>query len=127
MHQTVIIVDENPLCARMFKAMLEPLACRVLIARNAQDAARLFGIDADDDLLAERPLPGADWAFEDGEPEVAKLTPRVRPLFLVSAAREERLVRDVARFAGGETLLVRKPVARDGLATLVRRHLGGQH
>jgi CheY-like chemotaxis protein len=127
MHQTVIIVDDNLLCARLYRAMLEPLACRVLIARNAQDAARLVGIGPDDDLLGDFPGLSAGWPAEDAETALPDPDGRARPLFVVSAAHQEKPVRQIARCAGGEALMLRKPVARDALASLVRRHLGAHH
>jgi CheY-like chemotaxis protein len=127
MHQTVIIVDENLLCARLFKAMLEPLACRVLIARSAQDAARLAGIGPDDAMLGDMPRLGVERAEEDGRADLHDADPRAHPLFIVSAPHQEKPVRQVAHWVGGQALMVRKPVARDGLASLVRRHLGARH
>ena len=106
MSQTVIIVDGNILCARLYKAMLGPLDCRVLVARTAEEAARLVGRD----------VPKDD---ADGEAS--------RPLFLVSTPAEAEPLQQIAHSTGGDAVLVRKPVARGGLESLVRRHLGARH
>lgn len=106
MSQTVIIVDGNLLCARLYKAMLGPLDCRVLVARTAEEAAR----------LVEQDIPQ-----DDADAEAS------RPLFLVSAPAEAEPLQQIAHSTGGDAVLVRKPVARGGLESIVRRHLGARH
>lgn len=122
MTQTVIIVDDNILSARLYKAILASLDCRVLVASNAAEAARLAGA-----LQAGPMLETIDtaprWEQEDGSED----TDQGRPLFLVAAARELETMQEVARNTGGDAVTLRKPVARDGLETLVRRHFGAGH
>lgn len=119
MTQTVIIVDDNLLCARLYKAMLGPIDCRVLVARTAAEAARLLHPTRDEELsdadAGELPPLGI------GEPMLP------RPLFLVAAQGQAEPVQRVASMTGGDAVFVRKPVARDSLTSLVRRHLFGRH
>jgi hypothetical protein len=63
------------------------------------------------------------WEQEDEQGETAS----ERPLFLVAATREMESMREVARTTGGDAVTLRKPVARDGLETLVRRHFAAAH
>ena len=110
MNQTVVIVDQNPTCARLYRAMLEPLACRVLVARSAQEAA---------DLIEHC------WRFESAEPKTAELKDAAGaalPLILMAGLHPAEHALQVAHSTGAETIFVRKPVAGDGLAALVRRH-----
>lgn len=110
MTQTVIIVDDNVLCARLYKALLEPLACRVLLARTAEEAARVLGTAATADM--------------DDQPDHGSAP---RPLFLVGTPYQAEPVQQVARIAGGDALFLNKPMARDSLAGLVRRHISAHH
>lgn len=119
MTQTVIIVDDNLLCARLYKAMLEPIDCRVLVARTAAEAARLLHPTRDEDLPDAE--GGASLPIVAGAPMLP------RPLFLVAAHGQAEPAQRVASMTGGDAVLVRKPVARDGLTSLVRRHLFGRH
>ena len=122
MTQTVIIVDDNALSARLYKAILAPLECRVLVASSAAEAARLAGAVRPEPMLESiDTTPRWD---QDDEPS---LSPQARPLFLVAAARELETMQEVARSTGGDAVTLRKPVARDGLETLVRRHFGAGH
>jgi CheY-like chemotaxis protein len=122
MTQTVIIVDDNSLSARLYKAMLAPLDCRVLVASSAAEAARLAGT-LQPGSVYETIDTAPRWE-QDEEPAEAG---QARPLFLVAAARELETMQEVARSAGGDAVTLRKPVARDGLETLVRRHFGAGH
>ncbi len=123
MTQTVIIVDDNVLSARLYKALLVSLDCRVLVACSAAEAARLARADA-----AQPRLETIDTAPRWSEDEEdAGDAPAPRPLFLVAAARELATMQELARDTGGDAVTLRKPVARDGLETLVRRHLGVGH
>jgi CheY-like chemotaxis protein len=122
MTQTVIIVDDNVLSARLYKALLASLDCRVLVAGSAAEAARLALADSGQPRL-EAIDTSPRWSDEE---EVAD-APAPRPLFLVAAARELETMQELARNTGGDAVTLRKPVARDGLETLVRRHLGAGH
>lgn len=112
MNQTVVIVDQNPTCARLYRAMLEPLPCRVLVARSAQEAA---------DLIEHR------WRFDSAEPEAEPkdAAGAPRPLILMAGLHPAEHALQVAHSTGAEAIFVRKPVAGDGLAALVRRHFRG--
>lgn len=110
MSQTVVIVDQNLVCARMYRAMLEPLACRVLVARSAQEAA---------DLIE----PGWTPDGAKGETSAAEdAVGAVRPLILMAGLHPAEQALRVAHSTGAEAIFVRKPVAGDGLAALVQRH-----
>lgn len=122
MTQTVIIVDDNVLSARLYKALLASLDCRVLVACSAAEAARLARADAGQPRL-EAIDTAPRWSDEEEEGD-ARMP---RPLFLVAAARELETMQELARDTGGDAVTLRKPVARDGLETLVRRHLGAGH
>lgn len=122
MTQTVIIVDDNALSARLYKALLASLDCRVLVACSAAEAARLARADA-----AHPRLESIDTAPRWREEEDAGDASMSRPLFLVAAAREFATMKELARDTGGDAITLRKPVAREGLETLVRRHLGAGH
>jgi DNA-binding NtrC family response regulator len=108
--QTVVIVDQNPVCARLYRAMLEPFPCRVLLAGSAQEAAD----------LVER-----GWTPALREGAVQDNTAALRPLILMAGLHPTELALCIAQSTGGEAIFVRKPVASDDLATLVRRHLHG--
>ena len=113
MNQTVVIVDQNPTCARLYRAMLEPLACRVLVARSAQEAA---------DLIEHR------WRLDGAEPETAEMKDvagAARPLILMAGLHPAEHALRVAHSTGADAVFVRKPVAGDGLAALVQRHFRG--
>lgn len=112
--QMVIIVDDNLLCGRVYKAMLGGLPCRVLVARSADEALHLAGLDAPERGGARRRPARTD---DHGEPP---------PLFLCAAQRQADCLRDAVNEAGGETIFIRRPVARDGLTSLVRRHLSSR-
>ncbi|MBP0465236.1 hypothetical protein J5Y09_15025 [Roseomonas sp. PWR1] len=122
MTQTVIIVDDNVLSARLYKAILAPLDCRVLVASSAAEAARLAGALQSTAML-ETIDTAPRWEQDDEPGEMSQ----ARPLFLVAAARELETMQEVARNTGGDAVTLRKPVARDGLETLVRRHFGAGH
>lgn len=100
----VLIVEENPLCARLFRAMLHPLGCVVLLARTLDEGA---------DLLR---------AAGGGARAPLLLMPRGR-----NPRRDAEEAEAVAAATGAAAVLFSKPVTQDGLAALVRRHLAGLH
>ena len=113
MNQTVVIVDQNPTCARLYRAMLEPLAFRVLVARSAEEAA---------DLIEPGWMPeGA----EDKTTAAIDVACSVRPLILMAGLHPAEQALRIAHSTGAEAIFVRKPVAGDGLAAIVQRHFRG--
>lgn len=110
MSQTVVIVDQNLVCARLYRAMLEPLAFRVLVARSAEEAV---------DLIE----PG--WMPEGAEgrtPAPKDAACAARPLILMAGLHPAEQALRIAHSTGAEAIFVRKPVAGDGLAAIVQRH-----
>jgi CheY-like chemotaxis protein len=123
MSQTVVIVEDNPLLARLYRAMLEPLPCRVLLAPSGEDALRLVRQEADpNDPAAAPPGPTEAGAMSGAGGDGAR-DPNGPPVF-VAAARTaaERALQEMGR--AGETIVVSKPIRGDELVSQVRRHLG---
>ena len=102
MTRTVVIVEENPACARLYKALLAPLFCKVLLARSLDEAEQ---------ITAER------------APDATKAS----PLYLVTALHQAEFAQKIAHTGLKDMIFVKKPVASDGLANLIRRHLSVQH
>jgi hypothetical protein len=102
MTRTVVIVEDNPICARLYKALLAPLFCKVLLAHSLDEAEQ----------ITHEPLAAPS---------------KATPLYLVTALHQAEFAQKIARTTLKDMIFVKKPVASDGLANLVRRHLSSQH
>lgn len=128
MTQTVVVVESNQLLARMYKAMLEPLHCRVLLAGTGEDARRIIGQGTTPRGAKAAPpetAPPADRAEVGSSRSGAHGAQEAdtSPLFIASAGSAgEQAIRALGRAV--KAIVVSKPIRGDELAMAVRRHLG---
>ena len=120
---TVLVVDDHDLNRELARTLLERRGCRVLLARNGQEGARVAKVERPDLVLMDLAMPvkdGISAAKElKADPETSRI-PLIAFTALAMRGDEER-----ARNAGFDGYLT-KPLESGALDATLEKFLGGQ-
>ncbi len=121
MEPTILLIDDDPMVARLVQLMLEPEGYQLTVAPNGLEGLKIAQINPPDLLLLDLMLPGQD-GFQvlhqlRAEPRTADI-----PVIVVSS-KSQPTDKQTATEIGANAYLA-KPYKRAELLSLIRSLLG---
>ena len=115
---SVLVIDDDPRVHDMLQRSLSKEGLRVLVARNGEEGLKMAREQAPDAITLDVMMPGMDgWAVLaalKSDPVLAEI-----PVIMLTIVDDQNM-----GYSMGATEYLTKPVDRDRLAAVLKRHVG---